>query len=113
MGTGAHLKKRLKRGGSGINRLDKIVKQHDIDYRQAKNLQDKWKADQKMIKAIDRLPGSKTMTESLGLLRRLCKPKKDSSCKLLQNAFEKYVYKESSPSCIFILYNITAESSAQ
>jgi len=26
-------------------------------------MQDKWKADTKMIKAIDRLPGKKTMTE--------------------------------------------------
>ena len=52
-----------KRGDLGINRLDKIAKQHDIDYSHAKNLQDKWKADTKMIKAIDRLPGKKTMTE--------------------------------------------------
>lgn len=65
MGAGTHLKKRLKRGDSGINRLDTIAKQHDIDYSQAKNLQDKWKADQKMIKAIDRLPGSKTMTQRI------------------------------------------------
>lgn len=42
-----------------------IAKQHDIDYSQAKNLQNKWKADQKMIKAIDRLPGSKTMTQRI------------------------------------------------
>jgi len=55
--------KRLNRAEPGINRLDKIAKQHDIDYSQAQNLQDKWKADTKMIKAIDRLPGKKTMTE--------------------------------------------------
>ena len=47
----------------GINRLDQIAKQHDIDYSRAKNLQDKWKADTKMIQAIDRLPGKKTKTE--------------------------------------------------
>ena len=28
MGPGAHLAKRLKRGDRGINRLDKIAKQH-------------------------------------------------------------------------------------
>jgi len=65
MGPGTKLAKRLKRGDPGINRLDKIAKQHDIDYSYAKNLQDKWKADTKMIKAIDRLPGKKTMTERL------------------------------------------------
>ncbi len=47
----------------GINRLDKIAKQHDIDYSHAKNLRDKWKADEKMIKAINKLPGKHTMTE--------------------------------------------------
>ena len=52
-----------KVGDKGINRLDRIGKQHDIDYSHAKNLQDKWQADTKMIKAIDRLPGKKTMTE--------------------------------------------------
>ena len=49
MGPGTHLAKRLKRGDPGINRLDQIAKQHDIDYSRAKNLQDKWKADTKMI----------------------------------------------------------------
>ena len=63
MGPGMHLAKRLKRGDPGINRLDQIAKQHDIDYSRAKNLQDKWKADTKMIQAIDRLPGKKTKTE--------------------------------------------------
>ena len=63
MGPGTHLAKRLRRGDPGINRLDQIAKQHDIDYSRAKNLQDKWKADTKMIQAIDRLPGKKTKTE--------------------------------------------------
>ena len=31
MGPGTHLAKRLKRGDPGINRLDQIAKQHDID----------------------------------------------------------------------------------
>ncbi|KAL9979840.1 hypothetical protein ACROYT_G017560 [Oculina patagonica] len=57
MGPGTKLAKRLKRGDPGINRLDKIAKQHDIDYSHAKNLRDKWKADEKMIKAINKLPG--------------------------------------------------------
>ena len=65
MGPGTKLAKRLKRGDPGINRLDKIAKQHDIDYSKAKNLQDKWKADTKMIKAITKLPGNKTMTERI------------------------------------------------
>ena len=59
------MEKRLKRGDPGINRLDRIAKQHDVDYSRAKNLQDKWKADEKMIKAIDRLPGKRTMTERI------------------------------------------------
>ena len=58
MGPGTKLAKRLTRGDPGIKRLDKIAKQHDIDYSKAKNLRGKWKADTKMIKAIDKLPGS-------------------------------------------------------
>ena len=74
MGPGTKLAKRLKRGDSGINRLDKIAKQHDIDYSKAKNLRDKWRADTKMIKAIDKLPGSKTMTEKI--VKRIMQAKK-------------------------------------
>ena len=65
MGPGTKLAKRLKRGDPGINRLDKIAKQHDIDYSHAKNLRDKWKTDAKMIKAIEKLPGNKTITEKI------------------------------------------------
>ena len=65
MGPGTKLKKRLARGDPGINRLDRLAKQHDIDYSRAKNLQDKWNADTKMIQAIDKLPGRKTMTERI------------------------------------------------
>ena len=74
MGPGTKLKKRLKRGDPGINRLDRIAKQHDIDYSRARDLQDKWKADTKMIKAIDRLPGNKTMTERI--VKRIMQAKK-------------------------------------
>ena len=74
MGPGTHLIKRLKRGDPGINRLDRIAKQHDIDYSRAQNLQDKWKADTKMIKAIDNLPGNKTMTERI--VKRIMQAKK-------------------------------------
>ena len=63
MGPSTHLEKRLARGDPGINRLDKIAKQHDIDYSRAKNLREKWTADKKMTKAIDNLPGRKTPTE--------------------------------------------------
>ena len=74
MGPGTKLAKRLKRGDPGINRLDKIAKQHDIDYSHAKNLQDKWKADSKMIKAITKLPGNKTMTERI--VKKIMRAKK-------------------------------------
>ena len=62
-GPGIHLQKRLKLGEKGINRLDEIAKMHDIAYSKAKTLQDKWKADDVMIKAITKLPGKKTNTE--------------------------------------------------
>ena len=65
MGPGTHLKKRLKRGDPGINRLDKIAKQHDIDYDKAKTLRDKHAADRRMIKAIEGLPGKRTLTERI------------------------------------------------
>ena len=65
MRPGTQLEKRLKRGDPGINRLDRIVKQHDIDHSHARNLQDKWKADDEMIRAIQALPGKKTWTEAI------------------------------------------------
>ena len=74
LGPGTKLKKRLKRGDPGINRLDKIAKQHDIDYSKAKNLQDKWKADTKMIESINKLRGKKTMTERI--VRKIMQAKK-------------------------------------
>jgi len=65
MGPGTHLEKRLKRGDPGINHIDRISKQHDIDYSKAKSLKDKHKADRVMIKRIERLPGRKTRTEKI------------------------------------------------
>ena len=65
MGPGTHLEKRLKHGDPGINRLDRIAKQHDIDYSLARNIQDKWKADNKMIRAICSLPEKKTWIEAI------------------------------------------------
>ena len=59
------MKKRLDRGDQGINRLDRIARQHDIDYSKAKSLQDKWKADDKMVASIKNLPGKKSMMEHL------------------------------------------------
>ena len=73
MGPGTHLKKRLARGDPGINRLDRIANAHDIDYDKAKNLKDKWEADRKMIAKIDKLPGSKSLTERI--VRRIMKTK--------------------------------------
>ena len=63
MGPGTHLEKRLKRGDKGKNRLDRIAKQHDIDYTSARNLREKHQADRKMIKRIEQLPGNKSLTE--------------------------------------------------
>ena len=65
MGPGTHLKKRLARGDPGINRSDRIAKDHDIDYDKAKDLNDKRVADRKMIAKIDKLPGRKTLTERI------------------------------------------------
>ena len=74
MAPGTKLAKRLKHGDPGINRLDKIAKQHDIDYSYARNLRDKWTADAKMIKAIEKLPGNKTLTERI--VKRIMQVKK-------------------------------------
>ena len=65
MGPGTKLEKRLKRGDPGINRLDRIAKRHDMDYRDSKSLKDKHKADRLMIQRIERLPGRKTKTERI------------------------------------------------
>ena len=62
MGPGTHLEKRLKRGDPGINRLDRVSEQHDIDYSKARNLDDKHKADEKMIRSIDKFK-KKNLTE--------------------------------------------------
>ena len=64
-GPGTFLKKRLDRGDQGINRLNCIARQHDIDYSKAKSLEDKWKADDKMVASIKNLPGKKSMMEHL------------------------------------------------
>ena len=63
------------RGDPGINRLDRIAKQHDIDYSKAKNLQDRRKADAQMIASINKLPGKKTMTERIVRKIKICTPK--------------------------------------
>ena len=55
-GSGTDLKKRLQRGDRGINRLDEVCKQHDIDYDNSDTLADKHVADQKMIHANDQFP---------------------------------------------------------
>ena len=65
MGPGTHLEKRLKRGDPGKNRLDRIAKEHDLAYRDAKGLKDKHKADRVMINRINKLPGRKTATEHI------------------------------------------------
>ena len=61
-GPGTDLKTRLKRNDQGINRLDKVCKQHDIDYDNSQNLQDKHIADQKMVDTINKFK-DKSLTE--------------------------------------------------
>ena len=39
MGPGVKLAMRFKRGDPGINRLDKLAKQHDVDYSKSRNLE--------------------------------------------------------------------------
>ena len=57
LGPGTHLEKRLKRGDQGINRLDRIARQHDIDYSNAgMNIR-------KKCEAIDNLSGKKSWME--------------------------------------------------
>ena len=51
--------------GSRHQPVGRIAKQHDIDYSCARNIQDKWKADDKMIRAINTLPGKNTWTEAI------------------------------------------------
>ena len=62
-GPSTHLAKRLKRGDKPKTRLDRIAMLYDIAYSKAKNLKDKWKADEVIIRSIDHLLGKKTMTE--------------------------------------------------
>ena len=47
------------------SRLDQIVAQHDLDYMNPKSVTDYWKADAKLMHAIDNLPEPKTKTEQL------------------------------------------------
>ena len=65
MGPGTKLAKQLKRGDPGINRLDRLAKQHDIDYSKAKSLADKHIADHKMVAGIDKFPGKNILTEQI------------------------------------------------
>ena len=65
MDPGTKLAKWLKRGDPGINRLDRLAKQHDIDYSKAKSLADKHIADRKMVAGIDKFPGKKSLTEQI------------------------------------------------
>ena len=56
-------------------RPSKTIGQHDIDYSRAKHLRDKWRADEKMVKAIEHLPRRRhTMTERI--LKRIMQAKK-------------------------------------
>ena len=65
MGPDTRLAKRLKRGDPGINRLDKLAKQHDIDYTNAKSLADKHRADRIMVAGINNFKGKKSWTDEI------------------------------------------------
>lgn len=55
-GPGTKLEKRLERGDSGVNKLDRACKEHDIAYTQFNDLENRHKADQVLIeKAVERL----------------------------------------------------------
>ena len=65
MGPGTKLAKRLKRCDLGTIRLDRLAKQHDIDYSKAKSLADKHITDRKMVAGIDKFLGKKSLTEQI------------------------------------------------
>ena len=73
MGLGK-LEKRLKRRDPGINHLDRLANQHDIDYSRVTSHKDKLIADHKIVAGIDRFPGKKTMTEKI--LKKIMQGKK-------------------------------------
>ena len=60
------------------SRLDQIVAQHEVDYTNAKSVRDYWKADAKLVYAIDILPEPKTTTEKL--VRMLMEAKRHQFC---------------------------------
>ena len=78
LGPGTQLQQRLKRGDRGVNRLDELAKIHDIDYSKAKSLKDKWKADDKMIRAIKTSQGRKPNKN--GSSKPLCRQNANLSC---------------------------------
>ena len=73
MGSGTKLAEQLKCGDSGINHLDRLAKQHDIDYSKAKSLTDKHIADPKIVAGIDKFPGKNSLTKQI--VRRIMQAK--------------------------------------
>ena len=61
-GPNTRLEERLARGDEGINRLDQVCKEHNINYSNALSLSDKHSADQKMTDAIEQFP-NQSLTE--------------------------------------------------
>lgn len=58
-GPGTKLKKRLKRGDPGINKLDQACKQHDLVYSQYRKGQERYEADKLLAqKALQRVVAS-------------------------------------------------------
>lgn len=63
LGPGTRFKERVKKGQKGVNRLDRVAFLHDKAYGRALNIDDKWKADRRMISRIKQFPGRKSWTE--------------------------------------------------
>ena len=87
-GPGTDLK-RLERGDKGINCLDEVYKQHDIDYDDSDTLADKHVADQKMIEATEQFPNQNlTEPEKSRASLRLKRNKKNIRHSLLGPAWK-------------------------
>jgi hypothetical protein len=60
-GPGTHLMTRIRRGDQPIDILDAQAKQHDIDYKKARNVSDVDKADKRLIKSMEEIKGRNPM----------------------------------------------------
>lgn len=104
-GPHTQLQKRLERGDLGVdgfNGIDAQCKIHDIDYRDATSIKDIRKADQKLIKNVEKSTGSKTVksmikglikTKMLGENIGIIDPLEITDFQNIKGAGKKSVYK--------------------